>query len=61
MASMTPESVRALYLGHTFDITERDVTVTSPDGRLVGRVAGLASARRLVRGYRRGPIGRRNG
>jgi hypothetical protein len=61
VAAMTPESVRALYLGCELSITERDVTVTTPDGRLVGRVAGLAAARRLVKAYRRGPIGRRNG
>lgn len=60
MAALTPDSVRALYLGCELTITERDVTVRAPNGRLIDRVASLSTARRLARSYRRGPIGRRN-
>ena len=57
MAQLTPESVRALYLGYPLEITERAVTVFTPEGRKVGQAASIGGARRLIRGYRK-PLGR---
>jgi hypothetical protein len=45
--------VESTYLGFPLLIGERTVTVLTPDGRHVAEVRGLATARNVVRAYRR--------
>lgn len=42
------------YLGYPLKITEREVTVYTHDGREIATVPSISTARRVIRGYRRG-------
>ena len=53
MAAVAPDTVRALYLGYPLEITDRTITVTTPDGRRIARTQSLSTARRIIRGYRK--------
>lgn len=47
-------SAHGRYLGYPLVITERDVTVYTLDGREIATVPSISTARRIIRGYRKG-------
>ena len=52
-AAPVGEVVRSSYLRFALEISDRGVKVTTPDGRRIGMVGSVSTARLLVRAYRR--------